>query len=135
MTNEEVLYHGIRTAAGMLGVSSLEYARKLLGEPDAKEKCKEGVRFLYSPAHIERAKVTISSRKSDKGKRSCYHCRNRFDPSELRSGICPDCQAWKLALNFACNGDCTKCPPSAEKICKLKHAIRKLERRIELFYR
>lgn len=135
MGSNAVVFHGIRTAAELLGVSSLEYARKLLGDPDATEKCKEGVRYLYSPEHIERAKTSISRRKSDRGKRSCYHCRLKYFPQELKSGICADCQAWKTALNFACSGDCTKCAPDQGRICKLKRAISKLERKLELFYR
>ena len=131
----ETVYMGIRSAADILGVSSLEYARKMLGEPDAREKCKEGVRYLYSPEHIEHARCEAAQRKSDKGKRSCYHCRKKFLPAELKSGICPDCYAWKITLNFACRGDCTKYAPEAGRLEKLKYAIQKMESQINLYYR
>ena len=55
-------------------------------------------------------------KENQKGKRSCYHCRNRFSACELTSGICAECQARKLVKNFACHGDCCKFPFDCERV-------------------
>lgn len=124
-------FYSIRTAAQKMGLKSPAYARKILGNPDAMEKYNEGERFLYSPEHVERSKLILDEnrkrRQQDKGKRCCYQCRKKFNPSELQSGICTNCLAWKTVLNYSCSGDRTKHRPDRRKVEKLKAAIGKLE--------
>lgn len=139
MKSEKQIYFSVRSAAFILGIKSLAYARKILGAPDVIEQRKSGHKNLYSAEHIERTRAELQQsridRMNNKGKRGCYHCRRKFDPGELKSGICADCQAWRTVLNFSCHGDCTKCPVDCKRLKCLKNAITKMERRLELFYR
>lgn len=129
----------LRSAAELLNIRGISYARRLLGVPDMLEQRKNGHKALYTLEHIERTRQELElhrkQRLSDKGKRGCYHCRKKFTPDELKSGICADCQAWKTVLNFSCNGDCTKCPVDCKRLNCLKNAITRMERRLEPFYR
>lgn len=124
-------FYSIRTAARKMGLKSPEYARKILGSPDATEKRNERERFLYSPEHVARSKITLDEqrrkRQAERGKRCCYQCRKKFFPDELRSGICTACLAWKTVVNYSCGGDCTRRRPDRAKIEKLKAAIVRLE--------
>lgn len=129
----EELY-SVRNAAEILGLKSLGYTRKRLGKPDAVEKRKTGERFLYTMPHIQNLKGILAQERKDrgavKGKISCYHCRRRCDRCQLRSGICPVCQAKKLILNFSCHGDCTKCRPDCEMLRLLDQTIHDFEEKI-----
>lgn len=125
----------ISHAAETIGIKSIEYCRKLLGTPDCIQKCRTGKRFLYSTEKVKTAKENIAikrNRKSmDRGKRSCYQCRNKFIQTELSSGICPGCRAKKIVLNFACHGDCLLHCPDPERICILRKAIDDYEQKIK----
>lgn len=139
MKNEQTVYLSLRSAAAEMGLKGLAYTRRLLGTPDVVEKQMGHCRALYSVEHVRKAKEELElhrvQRINDRGKRGCYHCRRKFDPVELKSGICSDCQAWRTVLNFSCHGDCTKCPVDCKRLKCLKNAITKMERRLELFYR
>jgi hypothetical protein len=136
--NDLPVYLSLRTASLMLGVSK-EHARRLLQEPDVVEKHGNYTKFLFSPEHIELTKHILDERrcqrKSTLGKRSCYHCRKKFDPAELKSGLCVDCQAWKTVLNFTYSGDCLKCPADTHRLNCLEAAIKKMELKINALNR
>ena len=139
MKNEQTVYLSLRSAAAEMGLKGLAYTRRLLGTPDVVEKQKGHSRALYSVGHVRKAKEELEinriQRINDKGKRGCYHCRRKFNPQDLKSGICQDCQAWKTVLNFSCNGDCLNCTVDCKRLNCLKRAITRMELRLELFYR
>lgn len=103
--------------------------RQLLGEPDDvrfqhnKGRCS----YLYRLSKVLEVKKQYEQSKclrcDNLGKRCCYHCRQRFKPEELTSGICPSCQAAKILKNFACYGDCAVCPVSCERLQILKREL------------
>jgi hypothetical protein len=138
MRSETPVFVSLRSAAGILGVSK-EHARRLLKDPDIVEHHGNYTRFLFSPDHVNCTRLLLeecrNQRKNTLGKRSCYHCRRKFDPSELKSGLCVDCQAWKTVLNFSCSGDCLKCPADANRLNCLKKAIQKMEFKINALNR
>lgn len=107
--------------------------------PDVVEQHGNYSKFLFSPEHIELTKHELDARrcqrKSMLGKRSCYHCRRKFYPVELKSGLCVECQAWKTVLNFSCSGDCLTCPADANRLNCLKKAIQKMEFKINALNR
>lgn len=125
----------VRNAARILGFKSLGYIRKRLGEPDAVEKRKTGFRFLYSMNHIENLRGVLEQERKDrcslKGKVACYQCHMRCDKCNLKSGICANCQAKKMVLNFSCHGDCIKCKPDCEMLKLLKKAVLDMEERVK----
>ena len=132
-------YYSVSTAAEKIGLKSISYTRKILGEPDARiTNSKSRDRFLYTPEHVEKARVSLQERKKEKqgtkGKRGCYQCRKKFCPCELKSGICAECQARKCVLNFSCNGDCLKCQPDIKRLALLCKAARDLEKKVERYY-
>ena len=137
---ENAEYYSVCTAAERIGLKSICHARRLLGDPDAKvSTSKKRDRFLYTPEHVQNTKIRWEEKKKEKhetkGKRGCYHCRRKFLPFELKSGICAACQARKCVLNFSCCGDCTKCPPDIKRLALLKEATRELESKIERYYK
>ena len=133
-TSENGEFYSVRNAAELIGLKSISYTRRRLGAPDAVEKQKSGVRFLYTLRHIEKLKFTLKrerkERESERGKIACYHCRRRCDKCALKSGICPDCQAKKLVKNFACHGDCTKCAPDCHLLRVLDRALHEYGRTV-----
>ncbi len=130
MKSETPVYLSLRSASLMLGVSK-EHARRLLKEPDVVEQHGNYMKYLFSPLHIELTRHDLEARRNIRkcmlGKRSCYHCRKKYDPAELKSGLCVDCQAWKTVLNFSSCGDCLKYPADPDRLDCLKRAIRKME--------
>ena len=137
MSNQE--YVSVREAAHELGFKSICHARKVMGKPDAKVRGKnQSFRYLYTPYHVEAVKEKIRIERIEKnlfkGKRSCYQCRLKYSPEELKSGICLNCQAKKCVLNFACNGDCTKCYPSHKRLNALRKEVAEMEKKIGLYY-
>ena len=138
MRNDQPVYLSLRTASLMLGVSK-EHARRLLKDPDVIEQHGNYTKFLFSPEHVESTQHELdasrSRRKSMIGKRSCYHCRKKYDPAELKSGLCLDCQAWKTVLNFTCCGDCLRYPADPNRLNCLKRAIQKMDFKINALNR
>lgn len=111
----------VAEAGEILGVGDTK-TRRLLGEPDDvrfqhnKGRCS----YLYRLSRVLEVKKQYEQCKclrcENLGKRCCYHCRQRFKPEELTSGICPSCQAAKILKNFACCGNCAVCPVSCERL-------------------
>lgn len=138
MRNDLPFYLSLRTASIMLGVSK-EHARRLLRDPDVVEQHGNYSKFLFSPEHIESTKHALDARRNQRkcmiGKRSCYHCRRKYDPAELKSGLCVECQAWKTVLNFTCSGDCLTHPADTHRLNCLKNAIQKMEFKINALNR
>lgn len=125
----------VRSAARILGFKSQDYIRKRLGNPDAIEKRKTGERFLYTMGHIQNLKHVLEDEKKQrclmKGKVACYLCHERCEKCNLKSGICANCQAKKLVLNFSCRGDCTKCSPDCRMLDLLKKAVSDMEEKVK----
>lgn len=120
-------FYSVNSATSELGLHSPEYCRSLLGAPDCVVKCKTGVRYLYSAEKVRKAKTDLANNRQkrieDKGKRRCYQCKERFPRADLTSGICAECRARKIVLNFACHGDCLLHCPDPSRVCLLKKAI------------
>lgn len=87
-------------------------------------------KFLYSKERVEeiaRQRNCEKFRRSEnKGKRPCYLCRNKYLPSELTSGMCPDCRAMKMMRNFVCHGDCLLHKPDCKRVKCLCSALKKM---------
>lgn len=128
-------YRNISAAAQELGIKSTSFAKKVLGEADAIEACRTGYRNLYTEEHIQRTKIEMEEKRSKRlkehGMRCCYHCRIKFKPDELKSSLCEKCRAHKTVLNFSCCGDCTKCPPSIQRLQMLRCAIDEFELKLK----
>lgn len=124
-----------REAAGILGFASLRYTRDFLGKPDKIEHSNLGTRYLYLRSHVCEKRKELECRRCEKKKRkgkiSCYHCRKACEKCELRSGLCSDCQAKKLVLNFSCHGDCTRCKPDCKMIQALENALKAMKAKVQ----
>ena len=124
-----------KEAAAIFGFSSLRYTRDYLGAPDKIERSEVGIRYLYSKSHVCEKKKELECNRcikaQRKGKVSCYHCRKACEKCELRSGLCSDCQAKKLVLNFSCHGDCTRCKPDCKMIQALENALKAMKAKVQ----
>ncbi|MBS1369810.1 MAG: hypothetical protein HPZ91_07640 [Lentisphaeria bacterium] len=121
----------VKEAAEILGLGGTQ-TRAVLGEPDEIDIISTGqAKHLFFRCRVEetrRRRECEQCRKSgDKGKRSCYHCRNRYPECELTSGLCAKCQAAKLVKNFACHGNCCKCPVDCSRLRILAGALAKFQ--------
>lgn len=119
--------YSAKTAASAMGLKNVEYARKLLGEPDMIEKGPTAERFLYFPETVEKAKKALEEKREkcrrDRGKRTCYLCREKFQQSELISGMCLTCKAKNIVANFTCCGDCICHLPEYRRFCIIREAV------------
>ncbi len=99
----------IKEAAEILGLGYLQ-TRIHLGDPDDFKLSKSGHQMhLHTMDKVlrikERRQHILEQRIANKGKHKCYHCGDKVDVTDLTSGICSKCQAYKLVRNFACHGD------------------------------
>lgn len=82
----ETKYYSVKSAAQYLGLKSLCYTRKIMGEPDARVKSNERERFLYCPEHVSRTKAELENKRrqriKNRGMRCCYQCREKYFPDE-----------------------------------------------------
>lgn len=128
----------INAAIEILGIKSRSYAKKFLGEPDLIGKGKTSERYLYFPETIEKAKKNLDEHrkkhKEEKGKRSCYLCRKKFEKSELASGMCLICKAENIVANFSCRNNCLCNAPEYKRFCALREAIARYGEEIKLKY-
>jgi hypothetical protein len=119
-------------AAEMLKVSRSQAVR-LLGEPDDIEPLfGNSAKFLYRKCRVE---ALVQLRECERclsvnGEHyhRCRSCQNKFKPCELTSGKCPECRAFDMCRNYACHGDCFKCPrPDGCLIANLESAVLRLK--------
>lgn len=129
----------LSAASEAIGLKNHTYAKKFLGEPDLIEKGKTAERFLYFPETVEKAKKELEAHKqkckNEKGKRTCYLCRKKFEKSELTSGMCLTCKATNIVANFTCKGDCLCKQPEYKRYCALREAIARYGEEIREKYR
>ena len=105
-------YVDLAEASAILDLSE-PYTRAILCEPDNVKLSPAGqICHLYSRERVELIKEKRIARKrirlENRGKRSCYYCRQKYPEKELCGGICPSCYARKTVRNFACFNDCFK---------------------------
>lgn len=127
----------IFTAAQILNLS-VSHARRVLQFIDDREELGNGqFRALYYRCRVlslaqERACQKCEASKIEKHLRSCRSCGEKFKLCELTSGKCQECRAYDLCRNYACHGDCFKCPvPDCKLIENLQHAVNRLQERIK----
>jgi hypothetical protein len=121
-------------AAEILKVSRSQAVR-LLGEPDDIEPLfGNSAKFLYRKCRVDALAQLRNCEKCQsealKGKhfRSCRSCDKKFEPCQLTSGKCPECRAFDMCRNYACHGDCFKCPrPDGCLIANLESAVLRLK--------
>jgi hypothetical protein len=119
----------ITAAAEILGVTE-QWARVLLQSPDRVDRSAKGHPiYMYCKTKVEQIveirKIIAGEKQKDFGKRSCYLCHKRFAPSELTSGICPKCQAYKWVKNFAHHGDCLAHKADISRLLAVEGALRR----------
>lgn len=125
-------------AAKMLKVSRSQAVR-LLGEPDDIQPLfGNSAKYLYRRCRVEALAQFRECEKCQaealKGKhlRSCRSCNNKFEPCELTSGKCQECRAYDMCRNYACHGDCFKCPrPDGCLIANIETAVIRLKNLLE----
>lgn len=98
----------IKEAAKVLNLGYLQ-TRIYLGDPDDYTVTVNGKqKYLYTLDHVGDVKNKVMTRRAEKllnkGKRKCYYCNTLVPKSELISGICTKCHAYKMVKNFACHG-------------------------------
>ncbi len=98
----------IKEASKILNRGYLQ-TRIYLGDPDDCIITLNGrQKFLYTTDHVHKVKehldVAQEVKLRNKGKRKCYYCNTLVPKSELISGICTKCHAYKMVKNFACHG-------------------------------
>ena len=106
---QEVKLVTIEEAAEILGLKRSQ-ARAVLGEPYTAWQTAAGrIQYVYQRNQVEyikaRREEIIRKRIKQRGMRSCYHCRQKFERKDLCDGLCANCQARKIVRNFACHGD------------------------------
>ena len=99
----------IKQAAELLGLGYLQ-TRIHLGDPIDYDMSDNGRRrLLYSIDRVMEVKKRRDALKAEralnKGTQKCYQCGTRVPSSDITSGICSKCQAFKIVKNFACHGD------------------------------
>lgn len=121
------------TAAAKILKVSRSQAVRMLGEPDDIEPLfGNSAKFLYRKCKVEALAQFrhCEQCQSEKGAhlRSCRSCKHKFKPCELTSGKCPECRAFDMCRNYACRGDCFKCPrPDGCLIANLEAAVLRLK--------
>ena len=118
-------------AAAILGLKRSQ-TRAILGEPYNSWLTASGrTQYVYLKEVVERVRQKraerIAEKQCHKGYRSCYYCRKKFAKKELCDGLCQDCQARKIARNFACHGDCFRHELDMQRLLILKNAVSQLE--------
>ena len=124
---DEFEFIDIYDAASILNLHRTQ-ASSALGKPDKIVNSENNrKKYLYRRCRVEEIKRQRDCEKcikdGTKGKKSCYHCRNRVSRCELTSGICAECQARKFIKNFTCHGDCCSFPVDCERISILSRII------------
>lgn len=119
----------ITEAAEILGVSE-QWARVLMQSPDRVDRSEAGQPvYMYCRTRVKLIAQTRQcascERKKQMGKRSCYLCQRKFAQSDLTSGICPNCQAYKWVKNFTHHGDCFAHAADIERLETLENAIKR----------
>ena len=117
-------------AAKLLNLSYIQ-TRIYLGDPHDYEVCKNGKkRLLYTKERVEEVKrrhdAMIAERQEHRGTRKCYQCGARVQASDLTSGICSRCHAYKLVKNFVCHRDYIHGAVDYDRIQCIKDAIDRL---------
>lgn len=121
----------ISEAAEILQCSE-PWARIILQSPDRVDRsaCGHPV-YMYCRTRVEllaqERQCQKCEKRKDLGKRSCYLCQHRFKESELTSGICPSCQAYKWVRNFAHHGDCCTHCADMERVAVLENALKRFK--------
>ena len=120
-------YVDLAEASAILDLSE-SYVRTILFEPDNVRISPAGqVCHLYSRARVEMIKEKRIARQrirlENRGKRSCYYCRQKYNEKELCGGICPSCYARKTVRNFACFNDCFKHGLDKERLRLLRDTV------------
>jgi hypothetical protein len=131
MSNWETDLVTVEEAAEILGLHR-SHARAILGEPYTVWQTAAGrMQYVYERKEVEHIKCKrdeiFQKRKAEKGMRSCYYCHCKFQKQQLCDGLCPCCQARKLARNFACHGDCFRHELDVQRLRILKNEIIQLE--------
>jgi hypothetical protein len=127
----DIEFMSIDKAAEFLGLGESQ-TRALLGEPDDIRITASGhAQHLWQYAKItaiaEKRNSLLTLRQNNKGKRSCYQCRERYSEDDLTGGYCAKCHAKKLVRNYICNGNCVRNIPSIERLNILKETIQSIE--------
>jgi hypothetical protein len=124
----------IKEAAEILGLSYLQ-TRIYLGDPDDFTLSKSGHQVhLHEMDKVlrikERRQGIFEQRVANKGKQKCYHCGDKVDVTDLTSGICSKCYAYKVVKNFACHGDYIHGAVDDDRLNKILDAVNRLKESI-----
>lgn len=104
-----------------------KWVKSMSVEPDHIEVLPNGVyKYFYGVSSVRRLYDHMVARRNaiTEKYRSCYHCGGRFNPEDLRAGLCPLCQARKIVLNYGCHGDPMKHTLDHDRLDILIEAIR-----------
>ena len=124
----------IKEAAEVLNLGYLQ-TRIYLGDPDDYTVTANGKQqYLYTLDHVRDVKDKVMTRRAEKlrnkGKRKCYYCGAVADKEYLTSGICVECQAYKIVKNFVCHGDYTNGKIDTDRLESIASALHSLQANI-----